>query len=252
MKYRNIYSDINSDFLTEINASKGLAKVLANIQETDLPTGILPYEDGDLVFLNKAGEAAKLAMVFGSRFVMNYGETIPLLDFAKNGSIYVSIPVNAAEHIPATYNTLKAGDPVYVKYVVGTTGTAQDFLFVATETDNTKPAYQSQVIYFTEPVTNGYKIGTFEGQSIDGGKIRARIAIDPAVGIVLTRSIAPMAAAMDSGTRVASARTNKGAKTNTALVTASETTEADQEPIDAVVNSETEIVATKTEEAKAK
>ena len=206
MKYRNIYSDINSDFLTEINASKGLAKVLANIQEADLPTGIFPYEDGDLVFLNKAGEAAKLAMVFGTRFVMNYGETIPLLDFAKNGSIYVSIPVNAAEHIPATYNTVKAGDPVYIKYVVGTTGTAEDRLFVGTETDNTKPAYQSQVIYFTAPATNAYKIGTFEGTGIDGGTVRARIAIDPEIGVVLTRSIAPMAAAMNLETEVVSAK----------------------------------------------
>jgi len=195
MKYKNIYSDNTADFLTDFNASTGAAKTLAAIKDTDLPADILPYEDGDLVFLNKAGENAKLAMVFGSRFIMNYGETVPLFEFAKNKSIFVTIPVNAAEHIPAKYNTVKVGDPVYIKYIAGTTGTATDYLFVGTETDNTKPAYQSQVIYFTAPATNAYKIGTFAGVGIDGGRVYARVAIDPEIGVALTRSVEPMAAA---------------------------------------------------------
>lgn len=208
MKHRNIISDSTADFITDVNSSRGIARRLAKIQDADLPTGIYTYEDGDLVFLNKAGENAKLAIVYGDKFAMNYGEAIPLFEFSKNKSVFLNIPVNAAEHIPATYNPalpntgVKEGDPVYVKYVVGTTGTAEDYIFVGTETDNTKGIYKSQVIYFTPPATNAYKIGTFAGPGIDGGRVYARVAIDPDIAVALTRSIAPMAAAMDSETEI--------------------------------------------------
>jgi hypothetical protein len=187
---RNILSTNPADFISDVTDSSLVSKALASVNTADLPTNAFDLKPYDLVFATKLGaQNASLGVIFGLT-TQNFKETLPIFEFRKNKSVTMEIPINAAENTPSTFNTVKVGDPVYVKYVVGVTGTATDLIFVAEDPVATNATYKSQVLYFARPADHYFRIGYFAGIGVNLGVTHAKVDIDPELKeITVARSL---------------------------------------------------------------
>lgn len=187
---RNILSTNPADFISDVTDGSLVSKALASVNTADLPTNAFDLKPYDLVFATKLGaQNASLGVIFGLT-TQNFRETLPIFEFRKNKSVTMEIPINAAENTPSTFNTVKVGDPVYVKYVVGVTGTATDLIFVAEDPTSTNATYQSQVVYFAQPADHYFRIGYFAGIGVNLGVTHAKVDIDPELKqITVARSV---------------------------------------------------------------